>query len=166
MVGWEPSGLGLRWTRALGWDCRGVLSQLWAHGKVSRPQHWRTRASACHHVFPTEDDLQNWTSLAAEAGRTWTFYCHRCTAWTWAQKASEFCLEGLDIPNRLTFCPSWVWHFTSPFLWLQGTCWQYLPARLPQQVLKREAVLNCPCLKRPSVSWAMCNFGSGPVAQS
>lgn len=77
----------------------------------------KDRASACHHVFPTEVPFRtefNWLQRQVEPE---ALYCCHCTAWTWAPKASELCL---DIPNSLNILPfmNLTFHFSLPLaLW-------------------------------------------------
>lgn len=111
--------LAVGWGKLEHWDETGEVSfsscEPMALSKVSRPWHWRSRASACHHVFPTEDILQNCTFLAVEAGKTWSPWLPPQHCLDLSPEGLQVLLEALDIPNSLTFCPSRVWHFTSSF---------------------------------------------------
>lgn len=120
------------WARSLGLNT-GRQEQV--HVIMSSPQRTPFRAEL--HRLPRQADLKPFIATTALLG---------------PQPKRPQALPGRTAHSQqFNICPSRVWHFTSPFLWLCGTRWQYLPAKLPQQVLKREVMLTCPCLKSPSI---------------
>lgn len=80
------------------------------------------------HVFPTEVPFRtalHWLQGQVEPE---ALYRRQCSAWTRAQKTSEFCLEGLDIANGLNILPftSLTFHFSLPLaLWDSFTVFAY-----------------------------------------
>ena len=79
-------------------------------------------------MFPTEVPFRialHWLQRQVEPE---ALYRRQCSAWTQAQKTSELCLEGLDIPNGLNILPfpSLTFHFSLPLaLWDSFTVFAY-----------------------------------------